>query len=149
MVSSKAATVDAYLEELPEPRRAVVAAVRDLVNRHLPEGYAEGMNWGMISWEIPLSRYPVTYNGQPLPYVALAAQKQYFALYLSGCGEGSPHHAALHQAYAEAGRKLDMGKSCLRFKALDELLPEPVAAVIASTPVDVHIAHYEASRARK
>ena len=143
MVSSKAATVDAYLAELPEPRRAVVAAVRDLVNRHLPEGYAEGMNWGMISWEIPLSRYPVTYNGQPLPYVALAAQKQYFALYLSGCGEGSPHHAALHQAYAEAGRKLDMGKSCLRFKSLDALLLEDIGKVIASTPVDDFIARYE------
>jgi hypothetical protein len=149
MVSSKASTVDAYLAELPEPRRVVVAAVRDLVNRHLPDGYVEGMNWGMISWEIPLSRYPVTYNAQPLAYVALAAQKQYYALYLPVFDEGSPQDAALRQAYAAAGRKLDMGKCCLRFRALDDLLVEPVAAVIASTPVDARIAQYEASRARK
>ncbi len=149
MVSSKAKTVADYLAELPEARRQVVSTVRDLVNRHLPEGYVETMNWGMVSWEVPLSRYPVTYNRQPLGYVALAAQKQYYALYLMGCYADSAQEGSLRQAYAVAGRKLDMGKSCLRFKTMDDLLPEPVAAVIASTPVDALIAQYEASRARK
>ena len=82
MVSSKAKTVEDYLDELPPDRRAVVSAVRDLVNANLPEGYVETMNWGMIAWEVPLSRYPVTYNKQPLGYVALAAQKNAYSLYL-------------------------------------------------------------------
>src|SRR5215213_7597428 len=84
MVMSKAATPDEYLESLPDDRREVVSVVRDLVRRNLPEGYQEAMNWGMISWEIPLERYPKTYNGQPLAYVALAAQKNYYSLYLMG-----------------------------------------------------------------
>ena len=149
MASSKAKTVDEYLAELPEERRAVMSAGRELVNRHLPAGYVETMNWGMVSWEIPLSRYPVTYNKQPLSYVALAAQKQYYALYLTLCYENSAQDVVLRNAYADAGIKLDMGKSCLRFKGLDDLLPEVIGAVIASTPVDARIAHYEASRAPK
>nr|WP_298152431.1 DUF1801 domain-containing protein [uncultured Pseudoxanthomonas sp.] len=149
MASSKAKTVDDYLAELPEDRRAVVSAVRDLVNRHLPPGYMEAMSWGMISWEIPLSRYPATYNKQPLAYVALAAQKQYYALYLMACYANSSQDVALRNAYADAGKALDMGKSCLRFKTLDDLLPEAIGGVVASTPVDAHIAQYQASRARK
>lgn len=149
MASSKAKTVDEYLAELPEERRAVVSAVRDLVNRHLPAGYVETMSWGMVSWEIPLSRYPTTYNRQPLSYVALAAQKQHYALYLTACHEHSAQDVVLRNAYADAEKKLDMGKRCLRFQALDDLLPEVIGAVIASTPVSAHIAHYEASRARK
>jgi len=149
MVSSKASTVESYLSELPDDRREAIAAVRDLVNRHLPDGYVETMNWGMISWEIPLSRYPVTYNKQPLAYAALAAQKNHLALYLMGCSDGSAQGTALREAYARAGKKLDIGKCCLRFKRWDDLVPEAVGAVIASTPVDVHIAQYETSRARK
>ena len=149
MASSKAKTVEEYLAELPGDRRTVIASVRDLVNRHIPDGYVEAMNWGMIAWEVPLSRYPTTYNKQPLSYVALAAQKQYYALYLMACYANSTQDVALRNAYADAGKRLDMGKSCLRFKALDDLLPEVVGGVIASTPVDAHIAQYEASRARK
>ncbi|CAN7511142.1 DUF1801 domain-containing protein [Pseudoxanthomonas sp. LjRoot143] len=148
MASSKAKTVGEYLAELPDDRRAVVSAVRDLVNRHMPEGYVETMSWGMVSWEIPLTRYPTTYNKQPLSYVALAAQKQYYALYLTTCYANSAQDVVLRNAYADAGKRLDMGKSCLRFKALDDLLPDVIGGVIASTPVDAHIAHYEASRAR-
>ena len=148
MASSKAKTVEEYLAELPEDRRAVIASVRALVNRHIPDGYVEAMSWGMIAWEVPLSRYPTTYNKQPLPYVALAAQKQYYALYLTVCYANSAQDVVLRNAYADAGRKLDMGKSCLRFKKPDDLLPEVIGRVIASTPVDTLIAQYEASRAR-
>ncbi|PPJ42970.1 MULTISPECIES: DUF1801 domain-containing protein [unclassified Pseudoxanthomonas] len=148
MASSKAKTVEEYLAELPEDRRTVIASVRDLVNRHLPDGYVEAMSWGMIAWEVPLSRYPTTYNKQPLPYVALAAQKQYYALYLTVCYANSAQDVVLRNAYADAGMKLDMGKSCLRFKKPDDLLPEVIGRVIASTPVDTLIAQYEASRAR-
>jgi len=126
----------------------VIASVRDLVNRHIPDGYVEAMSWGMIAWEVPLSRYPTTYNKQPLPYVALAAQKQYYALYLTVCYANSAQDVVLRNAYADAGMKLDMGKSCLRFKKPDDLLTEVIGRVIASTPVDTLIAQYEASRAR-
>ena len=148
MVSSAATTVEAYLAELPPERREVLATVRALVNANLPEGYAEGMNWGMISWEIPLSRYPVTYNKQPLIYAALAAQKNHYALYLMCAYADSQSERDLRAAYAAAGLKLDLGKSCLRFRRLEALLQSAVAAAIASTPLETHIARYEASRVR-
>ena len=148
MVSSTATTVEAYLAELPPERREVIATVRALVNANLPDGYAERMNWGMISWEIPLSRYPLTYNKQPLIYAALAAQKNHYALYLMGAYADSQNERDLRAAYAAAGMKLDMGKSCLRFRALEGLLRPAVAAAIASTPPETHIARYEASRVR-
>lgn len=147
MASSKASTVEAYLQELPDERREVIAAVRTLVNKRLPRGYVETMSWGMISWEIPLARYPATYNRQPLGYVALAAQKNHYALYLMGVYADSNNEKNLRQSYALAGKKLDMGKSCLRFRKLEDLLAEEVGAVIASMPVDAFIAHYEASHA--
>lgn len=145
MVSSAATTVTEYLIELPPQRRAVVAAVRDLVNAHIPDGYVETMTWGMIVWQVPLSRYPDTHNRQPLAYVALAAQKNAYSLYLGGTSDAEPART-LRAAYAEAGRKLDMGKSCLRFRKLDDLLMAPIACMIAGTPVDATIAAYEASR---
>ena len=148
MVSSAAKTVEAYLDEMPAERREVVSAVRDLVNRHVPQGYVETMNWGMISWEIPLARYPVTYNKQPLGYVALAAQKNHYALYLMCAYADSQNEKGLRDAYAKAGRKLDLGKCCLRFKKLDDLLQEEVGRIIASMPVEAYIAHYEAGRVR-
>ncbi|HYW10554.1 MAG TPA: DUF1801 domain-containing protein [Longimicrobium sp.] len=147
MASSKAATVDEYLAELPEDRRAVVAAVRDMVVRSLPEGYTESMLWGMITYGIPLERYPDTYNKQPLAYAALAAQKNYYALYLMGTYTGE-HEQAVRDAFAAAGKKLDMGKSCIRFKKLDDLPLEALGRIIADTPPEAYIAQYEAVRAR-
>ena len=146
MASSKATTVRQYLDELPPERRAVISQVRDLVNLHLPTGYEETMSWGMISWEIPLSRYPVTYNKQPLMYAALAAQKNHCALYLSSVYVDPVHEASLRAAYAAAGKPLDLGKSCLRFKRLDDVVQAAVAGVLAAVSVDQYIAHYEASR---
>jgi hypothetical protein len=104
------------------------------------------MNWGMISYELPLSSYPRTYNGQPLSYVALAAQKNHYALYLMHAYPGSEQGKQLAEAFKRAGKKLDMGKSCLRFKALDDLPLEEVGRVIASTPPEKLIAQYEAAR---
>ncbi len=148
MVSSKVATVDAYLAELPPDRRAVIDAVLDLVRRHVPEGYAECMAWGMPGWVVPLARYPKTYNKQPLSYLGLAAQKGYYALYLNGVYADSTQEQALREDYAARGRRLDMGKSCLRFKTLDELPMALLGRIIASSPVDAFIAQYEAARAK-
>ena len=146
MVSSAAKTVDAYLAELPPERRAVVVAVRDLVNAHLPPGYEETMTWGMISWEIPLSRYPVTYNKQPLSFAALAAQKNSYSLYLMAVDCGSEGERQLREAATALGRKLDMGKCCIRFKQPDHLPLQAIGALIASVPVEAYIAQYEAAR---
>ena len=147
MARSEAATVAEYLDELPAERRAVVSAVRDAVRRSLPAGYEESMRWGMISYEVPLARYPVTYNKQPLAYVALAAQKSFYTLYLMGVYQDSAQERGLREAYARAGKKLDFGKSCLRFKRLDDLELPVVERLVASTTPDELIARYEASRA--
>lgn len=146
MARSTAATVEAYLAELPEDRRAVVSAVRDVVLAHLPEGYEETMNWGMISYELPLARYPDTYNGQPLSYAALAAQKRHYALYLMGAYADPAQVETLQAAFDAAGKTMDMGKSCLRFKQMDDLPLDAVGAMIASTPPEALIAQYEAGR---
>jgi hypothetical protein len=146
MVRSDAKTVEAYLEELPEEKRAVVETVREVILRHLPEGYVETMNWGMISYELPLELYPDTYNGKPLSYAALAAQKRHFALYLNCVYQDSDLEVELRRQFEEAGLKLDMGKSCVRFKGLEAISLDAIGDVIASTPPDVFVAQYEASR---
>ena len=148
MAGSDAATVAEYLDELPDERRAVVSAVREVILEHLPEGYEETMNWGMISYEIPLERYPDTYNGQPLSYVGLAAQKRHYALYLMSVYQDPAQEAWLKDVFEEAGKKLDMGKSCLRFKKLEDLPLEAIGRLVAGTGPDQFIARYEASRKR-
>jgi hypothetical protein len=151
MASSDAGTVDEYLAQLPDERRATVAAVRDLVNEHLPPGYEETVQYGMISWVVPLERSGPTYNGQPLAYVSLANQKQKVSLYLMGVygASGSGHEERFRAAYeAAAGRKPDMGKSCVRFKALADLPLDVIADEVARVPVDDFVERYEASRNR-
>ena len=117
MATSSAATVTEYLAQLPFERRKVVAAVRKVVLDHLPAGYEEAMNWGMISYQVPLTVHPRTYNGQPLMYAALAAQKNYFVLHLMGVYGSKKLLHDLAVAYKEMGKKMDMGKGCLRFKS--------------------------------
>ncbi len=138
----------AYLGELSPERAAIVSTVRDLVNEHLPPGFDETMRWGMISWEVPLSRYPDTYNGEPLGCVALAAQKHGTSLYLMCTYIAPGGEERLRAAYAEAGIKLDFGKSCLRFKTLDRFLPQAVIPILEHSSVEVLIASYEAARGR-
>ena len=149
MTSSKAATVSAYLKSLPADRRKIVSAVRDVVLANLPKGYRESINWGHISYEVPLERYPESYNGQPLCYAGLAAQKNHYALYLMGAYANPKVGKTLASEFKKRGKKLVMGKSCLRFKALDDLPLDVIADVIASTPVDEMIAYYEKSRRRR
>lgn len=148
MVSSTASTVSEYLASLPPERREVLAAVRRVIRGNLPKGYREVMNYGMITYEIPLARYPKTYNGQPLGYVALAAQKNKSSLYLTCAYMDEARAARLRDAHARAGKKLDMGKSCIRFKSLNDLELDAIAAEIASTTPARFIELYEAERAR-
>jgi uncharacterized protein YdhG (YjbR/CyaY superfamily) len=148
MVSSAAATVDAYLAELAPERREVAMKLRALIRKHLPKGYAEAMTWGMPTYEVPLARYPDTYNKKPLAYVGFAAQKNKYSLYLMGVSEDSAQERKLRAAAAAMGVKLDMGKCCVRFSKLEQLPLDAIAEIVGSLSVDGYIALHEAMRAK-
>ena len=143
-----AKTPAAYLKSLPADRRAAIATVRDVVNKHIAAGYQEAMNWGAITWEVPLTRYPKTPNGRPLCYVSLAAHKNFCTLYLMGAYANSAQYLALKDAFARAGRKFDMGKSCLHFNRPEDLELEAIGKVVASYTPDQWITVMEKSRRR-
>jgi hypothetical protein len=146
MVSSDARTPDELIANLPPDRQRAISAVRKVILDNLPEGYEEGMQYGMIGYYIPLERFPETYNGQPLGIAGLASQKNHMSLYLNAV-YGDPETARwFHERWAETGKKLDMGKSCVRFKRLEDLPLDLIGETIARVPVDAYLAHYEASR---
>jgi hypothetical protein len=137
---------DAYVASLPEDRRAAIEAVRDVVRANLPDGYDEVVQYGMLSWVVPLGRYAATHNGQPLASASLASQKRHMALYLTGIYSDEASYAWLRDRWATTGKRLDMGKSCLRFRTLDDLDLPTVAEAISRFPVDTLISAYERSR---
>jgi Domain of unknown function (DU1801) len=145
-MQSDAQSVEAYLAELPEDRRVVAEAVRAVILANLPAGFEEGMQYGMIGYYVPLERYPVTYNGQPLGVAALASQKRHLSLYLMGIYGDDGEATWFRERWAETGKKLDMGKSCVRFRRLGDLALDVVGEAIARTSVDDFIAGYERSR---
>jgi hypothetical protein len=147
MVTSREKTVREYLASLPVDRRAAIAAVRKVIRDRLPKGYDEGMLYGMISYYVPLSSYPTTYNGQPLTVASLASQKDHMALYLMCVYGDRELERWFAAAFRKAGKKLDMGKSCVRFKSLADLPLDVIGETIARTSVDDFIASYERSRA--
>jgi hypothetical protein len=148
MASSKAKTVAAYLKELPAERRAVIAAVRAVILKHLPKGYEEAMEWGMACYQIPLRVHPDTYNGRPLMYAALAAQKNFYALYLTGLHQNPELLAELKAGFAKAGKRFDAGKSCLRFRQLEDLPLPVIGRMIARVPPAALIRQYERVRGK-
>ncbi|MBT8201796.1 MAG: DUF1801 domain-containing protein [Acidimicrobiia bacterium] len=143
---SDADSVEEYLASLPEERREAIEVVRNEILANLPEGYEEAMNWGMISYQVPLERYPDTYNGQPLMYAALANQKNHMAVYLTAVYAEETSRDAFLEAYRATGKKLDVGKSCVRFKRLDDLPVELIGETIAATDVDRFVSEVEAAR---
>jgi hypothetical protein len=146
MATSTATTPDKYIASLSADRRETVATVRDVVRRNLPAGYAEGMAYGMIAWYVPLQRFPNTYNGRPLGLAALASQKNHMALYLNSVYGDRDTEAWFKERYAETGKKLDMGKSCVRFRRIDDLPLEVIGETIARANLDEFLAHYEEAR---
>ncbi|HSP14264.1 MAG TPA: DUF1801 domain-containing protein [Thermoanaerobaculia bacterium] len=139
-------TVSEYLRELPEDRRKVIAKLRTVIRRHLPKGYEEAVSLGTIVWRIPLQRFPDTYNGQPLWYAALAARKNYYTLHLMTAYANANEQRWLRDAFRKAGKKLDMGKACIRFKRLDDLPLDVIGEVIGRTTPEEFVAFYKASR---
>jgi hypothetical protein len=149
MAPKKPATVAEYLEGLPEERRKTVSAVRKVILKNLPKGYRESLGYGALTYAIPLETFPDTYNKQPLAIACLAAQKHYNSLYLMGAYGDPKQRKALEDGFRKAGKKLDMGKSCVRFKTVDDLPMDVIAKAIAAIPADKYIKFYEASRSGK
>ena len=133
----------AYLALLPEERATMLGRLREVVREHLPEGFEETIEFGMIAYVVPLSRYPKTYNGRPLLLCALASQKNHLALYLTGLYADAARREAFEKAFEKAGKKLDAGKSCVRFGTLDDLAMDAVTSAIEGLSVDDLIALHE------
>jgi hypothetical protein len=148
-VQSQAATVEGYLASLPEDRRAAVAAVRKVILANLDSGYVEGMQYGMIGYAVPHSLYPKGYHvdpRQPLAFAALASQKQHLSLYLMslyGGPENDAHLAWFKAAWKKTGKKLDLGKACIRFKRVEDVPLEVIGEAIRRVPAKVYIARVE------
>lgn len=145
-MQSSTKKVEEYLDSLPEDRRVEISQVREVILKNLPEGYEENMNWGMISYEVPLERYPDTYNKQPLSYAAIASQKNYISIYLMCAYTNSPVHKFIIEGFEKAAKKLDMGKSCIRFKKLEDIPLDVIGEAISMMSVEEHIKVYEESR---
>ncbi len=143
---SSANTVQEYLDDLSPERLEALETVREVILANLPEGYEEAMNWGMITYQVPLSRYPDTYNKQPLMMAALASQKNHMAVYLTGVYADDDSREEFVTAYKETGKRLDMGKSCVRFRKLDDLPVELIGDAIARFSVDEFIELNERAR---
>ena len=145
-MTSKAKTVAEYLASLPEDRRAAISAVRKVILANLPKGYEEHMSYGMIGYVVPHSIYPAGYHCDPklpLPYANLAAQKNHMALYVMTIYGHPATEKWFRKAWQAAGKKLDMGKCCVRFKKLEDVPLNVVGELIARVPVKDYIAYIE------
>lgn len=149
----KPTTVEQYLAALPADRRAALIAVRKVILRNLPDGFEEALQYGAISYVVPLSRFPKTYNGQPLALASLASQKSHMAVYLMNIYDEASNRWFAAE-YRKSGKKLDMGRACVRFKKLDDLPLDVIGRAIARTGADEFIDKYmktrpQAARTRK
>ena len=158
-MQSKAPTVQAYLRSLPEDRRAAISTVRDVILNNLDPSYEEGIQYGMIGYYVPHRVYPKGYHcdpRQPLPFAALASKKNYMSLHLmsvygggDGDGSGNRHAKWFREAWAKTGKKLDMGKACIRFKKVDDLPLDVIGEAIKRVPASLYIQLCEASLAER
>ncbi|MHB8638028.1 MAG: DUF1801 domain-containing protein [Fimbriimonadaceae bacterium] len=147
-MKSDAATVDEYLASLADDRREAISQVRSVILKNLPAGYEERMCYGMISYVIPHSIYPAGYHcdpKQPVTLASLASQKNYMALYLMCVYGNQKKEEWFREEYAKTGKRLDMGKSCVRFKKIEDLALDVIGGVFAQTPVEQYLACYVAA----
>ena len=142
-------TVAEFLGQLPDARRKEIERVRALVRKHLPPGYDEAVVKGMIVYQVPRERYADTYNGQELWYVALAAQKNYLTLHLMPVYGSVELERKLRDGFKAAGKKLDLGKACVRFQAADDLALDTIGEIVAAVPVDQWVAIAESARSSR
>lgn len=147
-MQSKAATVNEYLKSLPEDRRAAIEAVREVILKNLDKDYQEGMSYGMIGYCVPHRVFPAGYHcnpAQPLPYAGMASQKGHMSLYLMSVYGHQPLREWFVSAWKKSGKKLDMGKACIRFKRVEDVPLEVIGEAIRRVPVKVYIEHYQRS----
>ena len=147
-MQSKATTVEEYLAELPKDRRDALEAIRRIILENLPKGYEEGMQYGMIGYFVPHSVYPPGYHcdpKQPLPFAGLASQKNHISIYLMCIYSDRKHEAWFREAWAKTGKKLDMGKSCVRFKKIDDVLLKVIGQAVKRVSTKKFIEHYESA----
>lgn len=152
-MQSKATTVQQYLDELPDDRRVAISVVRQVMRKNLPKGFEEGIQYGMIGYYVPHSVYPDGYHcnpKEPLPYASLASQKNHMSIYLMCIYGEEKHRKWFVDAWKESGKKLDMGKSCVRFKKLEDVPLQVVGQAIQRVTVKKYIDVYEtAMKGRK
>lgn len=140
-MQSKATTVDQYIKELPEDRKAAMTELRKVVLKNLPKGFKEEMGYGMMGYVVPHSKYPDGYHCKPtdpLPFMSIASQKNFIAVYHMGVYADPKLLKWFTDEYAKQVKgKLDMGKSCIRFKKSDQI-PFKLIGELASkmTPED-------------
>src|SRR5262245_28280170 len=147
---SKATTVAAYLAEQPPERRSALAAVRKAILANLDHDYEEGMQYGMIGYYVPHRVFPAGYHcdpKQPLPFASLASQKGFMALYLMSVYADGEHQRWFREAWARSGKKLAMGKACVRFKELDDVPLDGIGEGIRRVPAQKYVDLYLAARA--
>ena len=145
-MAAKPTTVKAYIDALPADRKKALQKVRSTINKHLPKGYKEGIQYGMPGWYVPHSLYPGGYHCDPkigVPFAGLASQKNHMSLYLMCIYGSDKHRTWFEKAYAKSGKKLDMGKACVRFKTLDDLPLDVIGQAIARVPVKEYVSVYE------
>jgi hypothetical protein len=145
-MQSRATSVKQYLADLPAERRKTLQAVRAVILDNLDDGFEEGMQYGMIGYFVPHRLYPAGYHcdpKQPLPFAALASQKNYCSLYLMCVYGDAEHRRRFERAWAASGKRLNMGKSCVRFKIIDDLALDAIAAAIREVTAKRFIQHCE------
>jgi hypothetical protein len=141
-----ATTVQQHLARLPPDRREALEAVRKTILQNLPKGYEEGIQYGVIGYYVPHSVYPPGYHcdpEQPLPFAGLASQKNHMAVYLMCVYADPDKEAWFRKAWRETGNKLDMGKSCVRFKKIEDVPLKVISEVIRRAPSKQFIERYE------
>ena len=149
-MKSTATSVEEYLEQLPKDRRTALQAVREVILKNLPKGYEETVRYGMLGYVVPLSVFPSGYlnrKTEPVPYVCLGSQKNYMSIYLMsvyGDAEGE-----FRKQYTATGKKLDMGKSCVRFKKVDDLALDVIGQAVAKWPMKKFIAICETAWSKR
>lgn len=151
-MQSNATTVNEYRSNLSAERRALVETVRQTILANLDPEIEEGMQYGMIGYYVPHRVYPEGYHvdpKQPLPYAALSSQAKHVALYLMSVYASGEAEAWFRKAWTDTGRKLDMGKSCVRFKKLSDVPLDVVGEAIRRVSAADHIAYYESTRAER
>ncbi len=146
MAETLTSSVDDYIADLPPGRKETVSAIRSVIVENLPEGYSETMSMGGINYEIPFEDYPHSYNGDALSYFELANRKNYVSLHICCYYHNEKMQKRIRDGFEQAGKKLNMGSSCIRFRKLEDVALDVIAKAVASTPPDVMIAEYEESR---